>query len=296
MPAAAYGQSPSPQAEALFNEGRAALQKGDYATACPRFAESFDRSGALGPLLNLAECEERRGRLATALARWKQGVTRLEDKPKDSRLALARERVASLEKRAPRLSIALDAAAAAGVGARLDDQPIKTLPAADLPVDPGQHRISFTAPGHPEQSTTVTLAEGEKKSVTIGTFPEADARRTAPDGSGSRRVAGFVVGGIGVAGLAVFGITGALMFGKRATVREHCVEATKECNDATGLDAAAAGQTLGRVNAVALGLGLAGLGVGTILIATSRGGAGPVAAVSGAVLPGGGGISLQTTF
>ncbi|NOU28880.1 MAG: hypothetical protein HOO96_13330, partial [Polyangiaceae bacterium] len=49
-------------AETLFREGRKALEAGDYAVACAKFAESQRIEPAPGTLLNLAGCEERSGK------------------------------------------------------------------------------------------------------------------------------------------------------------------------------------------------------------------------------------------
>ena len=55
-----------PAAAALFDEGRAALQRRDWDFACAKFAASERLDPAIGTQFNLANCEEERGRLATA--------------------------------------------------------------------------------------------------------------------------------------------------------------------------------------------------------------------------------------
>jgi hypothetical protein len=59
----------SAAAEALFREGRDAAKHGDLETACADFAESQRLDPAPGTLLNLAECEEKLGRVASACSR-----------------------------------------------------------------------------------------------------------------------------------------------------------------------------------------------------------------------------------
>ena len=56
-------------AEWLFREGRALMKKGDFAPACAKLAESQRLDPAVGTLMNLAECEERIGRTASAWQR-----------------------------------------------------------------------------------------------------------------------------------------------------------------------------------------------------------------------------------
>jgi hypothetical protein len=53
-------------AEALFEAGREALDKGDYEVACQRFEESNRLESAAGTILNLANCREQLGQLASA--------------------------------------------------------------------------------------------------------------------------------------------------------------------------------------------------------------------------------------
>src|SRR5450755_3617279 len=64
-------------AEALFRDGRAAAQRGDWETACPKLRESQRLDPAAGTLLNLADCEEHRGKVATAWQLFRQVVDSL---------------------------------------------------------------------------------------------------------------------------------------------------------------------------------------------------------------------------
>src|SRR5262245_31877335 len=64
-------------AEALFEEGRSALAAGDLDLACARFRESNRLDPAVGTVLNLADCEEKRGKLATAWTLFRRASTEL---------------------------------------------------------------------------------------------------------------------------------------------------------------------------------------------------------------------------
>src|SRR5215831_13682227 len=72
IPTAAHAADPDPGL-ALFNEGRAALDKGDAPTACAKFGESLKVSRRPNTLFNLAQCEEKLGRTASALKHWREG-------------------------------------------------------------------------------------------------------------------------------------------------------------------------------------------------------------------------------
>jgi hypothetical protein len=302
--APAFGQpTDKAAAEALFKEGRAALETGDYTTACSKFTASLKLSGATGPLVNLAECEEKRGRVATALGLWKDAATRLAGTT-DERLARAQERITVLQTRAPRMVVKLPDDAPAGTTIRVDQETVDRPPGQPMTVDPGIHEIVISAPGHESQTMTVALAERELKEITAGpgqklattvAVKSEPLPRTAPEPEPSnlKRTIGFVVGGLGVTGLVVGGVTGGIMLDKRGVVDDHCDPETKRC-DPEGLEAADSGKSLATVNAIAFAAGVVGVGAGLFLILTSGGQ--PKAQVSAGALPGGANISLRTSF
>lgn len=249
-------------------EGRDALQKGDYNVACAKLQSSLDASGALGPLLNLADCEEKRGRLATSLALWRQGQARLAKKPDDERLPVARQHIADLDKRVPTLLLVLAPKAPSNTSVMVDGKRIERFE-TPTPLDPGSHDVVASAEGRENEVATVELAVGERRTLTVGSW--AQGSEAPSSGASGKKIAGFVLGGVGVAGLVMFGVTGGLMVGQKNVVDEHCNEQSRKC-DMEGAEAAKQGRTLGIVNGITLGAGLAGVAVGVVLIATSGSG------------------------
>src|SRR6185295_14702479 len=83
-------------AEALFSAGREAFEKGDYATACPKFEESHRLDPGAGALINLAACREKLGKLASAWESWQQALRWLG--PDDERRAGVEQRAAASQK------------------------------------------------------------------------------------------------------------------------------------------------------------------------------------------------------
>lgn len=88
-------------ADALFREGRLAADVGNYAVACPKFAESYRLDPAPGTLLNLGDCEENQGELALAQRHFRQLYDELP--VADERKAIAGARARAVENRASRL-------------------------------------------------------------------------------------------------------------------------------------------------------------------------------------------------
>jgi hypothetical protein len=288
---------PTP-AETVFREGREAAQRGDMATACAKFGESVQLARAPGPLMNLADCEEKAGRLVGAAKLWKEAIEKLE--PGDKRLPFATERAAALDKKLPRLTVRVTPETS---DAQIEINGARVPPSearAPQPVDPGVlHKVVVRAGARTERAE-ITMGEGERREVIValGLDNAAAGRPPAPaEGSGSgMRTAGFITAGVGVAGLAVFGVTAALIEGRRSTVRETCNEA-KECS-AEGLEAVESGQALIPINAVGFAVGIVGLGAGVTLILLSPSGPrpGPAAAVRVSGAPGRVVATLGGTF
>src|SRR5258706_7329882 len=73
LPGLALGAPRDPAAaEALFRAGRAAADKGDYVTACPKFEESNRLDPELVTAFNLADCDEHVGKVASAWQLFKE--------------------------------------------------------------------------------------------------------------------------------------------------------------------------------------------------------------------------------
>ena len=72
------------RADALFREGRALMKKGDYATACPKLEESYRLDPAAGTGINLGDCFEKQGKVASALLAYQAARALLQ--PGDPRI------------------------------------------------------------------------------------------------------------------------------------------------------------------------------------------------------------------
>ena len=152
--------------QAYFYQGRDLMAQQRYAEACAMFERAQASQVTIGVLLNLGDCYEKIGRLASARSKFEEAefASRAAG---DSREGYARERAASLEGRTPRLSVeASSLGRLAGAELRLDG---KQLPesqwATAIELDPGRHTLDATAPNkqawsvtfHLEASTTVRV-------------------------------------------------------------------------------------------------------------------------------------------
>ncbi len=300
-------------AEALFLDGRKAAAAGDQATACARFRESQRLDPAIGTVLNIAICEEALGQLASAWQHYQECAQGLP--PGDDRQTMARVGVERLEKRAPRLTLAL--APGAVEGTRVERDGIELSSASfgvALPVDPGNHSVLVLAPGHEPRSYALSLREAQRETlvvepgaVSVGAPPvgatTAQPAGVAPQPAGdgptrktgsSSKTAGYVIGGIGVAGLLTSAVTGAMVLGKKGVVEREC-NADKECSQAA-LDAGEAGKTLSTVSTIAFAVGAVGVGVGAYLVISSGDSAQPATRVGIATSPGGARLSFAASF
>lgn len=267
----------SATAEALFNRGLAEMEAGRYEAGCNAIAESHRIEPKPGALFTLAICESRWGHVATAFAHFgeylalHEQLTPEQKRRQGERPKVAREEREKLAPLVPELALSLPSGAPAGTVVKRDGRAVDSAAlGASVPVDPGEHVVSTQAPGGPVQETRIHLAHGEKKRVELqvsgAAAPPADS---SPPG---RRAAVYVAGGVGVAGLVLGGVTGALTLGKKSVVREHCgsgigLSDPTAC-DQTGLDAAESASTTGLVSTIGFGVGLAGFGAAAILYLT----------------------------
>lgn len=280
---AAHAGDPA-AADVLFREGRAAVKRGDFAAACPKFAESQRLDPAAGTLLNLAECEEQIGQLARAWEHYRTAMDQF--RPGDDRLPIARKEWEAVDKRVPRLTIKLAPGAPDGAKVTRDGLELEgaSLGVA-LPVDPGEHEIVVSAPRHKERRFAVTLRERQAKRIDVdvgdaapasgeddhvGATTDTGARDAGgsnadgPQGSRTRTI-GFVVGGIGLAGVVL---------GGAALYAAHDAKSSSDQQyDAGNADQGAANyrraQHWQTVSIASLALGGAGLATGAVLVLTA---------------------------
>src|SRR5262249_54086977 len=95
------------KAKEQFEAGQEAVKSGDLKRARALFQSSYELDHAVGPLLNLADCEEKLDLLASARQHFRDAVSLLPQG--DPRIAFAEQRAAALDPRVPTLRIDLPA-------------------------------------------------------------------------------------------------------------------------------------------------------------------------------------------
>lgn len=274
-------------AEALFREGRRLMSEGQLTEACEKFAASQKLDPASGTLLNLADCQLKAGKLATAWATFVSAGTLAKSEGKALRVTEAQRRASELEPRLPYLLLRITSRPA-GLVIRRDNVIIDDA-ALDMkvPVDPGAHTVTAAAPGHDDWSSTVTLTEPGVTELSIPTLleqqpagagapaeaPPASAVATPPpplpppppqSPSGRSLLPGLAVGGAGLilVGMgAYFGVSSGSSYSEaeaRCPSHKGCPESARDPSDA-----ASRYSTLATVG---VGLGVAGLATGAALI------------------------------
>jgi hypothetical protein len=145
-------------ADSAFKQGRELLKAGKFAQACEQFETSQALDPALGTLFNIAQCDAEIGKLAEALAAYKEVIAR---DTNATRRQAASDAAAKLELRVPRVIVKSEP----GVTLELDGHPISAN--APVPVDVGKHRLVATRGKKRGPVTSVkVLDEGRTLSIT----------------------------------------------------------------------------------------------------------------------------------
>lgn len=266
-------------AQKLFQSGLDDMLAGRYQTGCPALSESMRLDPRPGTLFTLAECESQAGRIATAVARYGEylrlfaAMDEGQQKAQRGRDVVAAKQLAALTPEVPKLTLLLPPDAPAGTQVVRDGQPIEpSMLGVALSIDPGEHVVSTLAPGRESHELKVTMARREEKRVVVGlgaattaqsaVAPAPEEQEPADDGA-VVGTAGWIVGGVGVLGVAMGAITGAMAMSAFGDAEDNC-EGTS-CNQ-DGLDAVDRTRPLGDASTACFVIGSAALVAGVLMI------------------------------
>jgi hypothetical protein len=261
-------------AQALFDQGKELMAKGNLAEACPKLEESQRLDPTSGTLINLADCYEKAGRVATAWSAFVEAASAAKLSGHADRERVARERAATLAQKLPKIAIHVLTTGVEGLEIRRDGAVVGSAQwGMAIPTDAGQHRIVATAPGREPWETVVTLRESDTVPVIVpllgptrpaSSTPTVDA---APSSFGTQRVLALVAGGVCVAGLTFGTVFGLVSKSKHDQANEHC-EGTV-CRDRQGVDLRDDAMRAGNVSTVGFVVGALGLAGGAALWLTA---------------------------
>lgn len=261
-------------ADAAFQEASRLMAEGKTEEACPKFAASHRLDPGFGAVYNLGSCYKALGKTASAWAAYREAEILARKHHETERETRARTRAAELAPSLVKLRVTL-ASPQPGVSISRDGTAFDAaLLDLEIPVDPGEHTVTATAPGKRPWTTTVDVrAPGTTVVVEIPALrdmespkiggPRLDGAPAGGGGLGAQRGAAIGAAGLGVAGIALgtaFGVAALSRWGEAR--RGHC-DAENRCDDA-GLSLHRDASTMAHVSTagfVAGGAGLVGAAV-----------------------------------
>ena len=275
-------------AEDLFNQAKALYDAGKYSEACPKFADSQRSDPQIGTMLNLALCHDKEGKTASAYAEYKEAAALAQQKSQQDRVDFARKGAADLEPKLSRITLKVEKPTH-GQTVKLDELVVpESAWGSPFARDPGKHQLEVAAPGKTTWTQELVVAAGPAQAdVVVPALTDAPAAPTSSPtfsantdkGGSNTKTLGYVIGGVGVAGLAVGGIFGLMYLSKRDESNGVCTQtnpnnaAGKPCNDgdvAAAENLKSSAETLGLVSTIGFIAGAVGVGAGAYFILTSK--------------------------
>jgi hypothetical protein len=264
-------------AEALFLEAKRLAAEGKLAEACPKFAESNRLDRGAGTLIHLADCYEKNHQTASAWATFREAASAAQGLGRSDWEKLATSRAAALEPKLARLTIKV-VDPAEGIAVTRDGAATSQASwGVPIPVDVGTHTVVASAPGRRPFKTSLAIrTDGDRDEVVVpklepgaaGSAATTSGPKSATDGAASgstQRTLGFVVGGVGVAGLAAGAITGLIAIGKNNDSKQTCPD-SGGCKSSAAVDAADSAKQLGTLSTIAFIAGGVATTVGAVLV------------------------------
>jgi hypothetical protein len=307
----AYAQTPSPEdmaaARSLGTSGVQLADKGDCVTAIPKLDAAEKLFHAPTTLERLGECEIKVGHLVAGTEHLNRVVREpLPPNAPPAFLAARQRAQGALGPALPRigkLHIHVDGVAVDKVTVTVDGEAVPSvLFDSDRPTDPGPHEVKAVAPGFLTATSSVSLQDGASASVSLKLDPDPNA--VAPPAPASVTVAGgaaapapptsgappapgsasggggkvlaitsFVVGGVGVVAGSIFGV---MALSTKSSLDSVCGSNKMTCPGSSQSNINSLG-TNATISTVGFGVGIVGVALGVIFLATSHGSEGGAA-------------------
>jgi hypothetical protein len=255
------------------------MDQGRFAEACPKLAESQRLDPGGGTLLNLGFCRQNEGKLASAWAAYNEALSQAIKDGRKDREATARVHVDELQGKFSKLAIDVSDAARKidQIEIKLDGTSVRQAAWGVLsPIDKGTHGIVVSAPGKLEYKTSIEVKDdGSVQRVPIPALKDAPVVEVPhpPNErpSHAQAIVGWITGGVGVALLGVGVVTGVLAVDARQQSNKTCnlpLPNGTQCDQA-GYDWNERAKTYAWLSDFGVGIGVAAIATGVILIATA---------------------------
>jgi hypothetical protein len=291
----------SAAAQVAFDEAKRLMAKDRIDEACRKFELSYKEDPQLGVLLNLADCHEQLGKLASAWAEFRAAMELAKNKG-DQREAFARQRSDDLQPRLAQIVLVRDGAAE-GLRVELDGRDVSELVGVPMPIDPGNHSIKTRVGDGPEGSTTIGVKkQGRTYKVQVpipvsGAETQPDEPEPTTPTSTARRKRHLIAGITGGAGLVLTGV--GLYFGGKA--RSSWSDSRAYCDSRNICEPQGAAliddaKSAALTSNVLVGLGVAALATGAILWVTAPAEGAPRVTARAIVSPQVAGAALTVQF
>jgi hypothetical protein len=186
------------RADALFEEG-VKLRDVNLEQSCKKFAESLQYNPqAIGTILNVALCDEKLGRIASAYERFSDARDRAKEQNLEDYLKAAEEHLASIGPERCYVAITFQQTALPDTKVVVDDKVVPKEKLGKLALDPGERIIVVSAPGRlPHQSKTLVARRcAPSDKPTEVSIPPLEKSVTVKS---SRKTIGKITSAVGVA-------------------------------------------------------------------------------------------------
>jgi hypothetical protein len=299
---------------ALFNEGVALLNKGDFASACPKLEASLKQYPGIGTRGKLAECYEKLGRYASAWQAYREVAQLATRSGNPAREQIASARAKALEGKLSYVTIVLSPANdVPDLVIKRNGRPVDRakVGSAEL-VDSGDIKVEASAPGRKPWTGHVAVMAGVAVKIEVPRLASeseaAPARSVEPtpfatdeppraevegDARPWQKPLGLVLAGVGVVGMGAAGVLG---LSARSTYDDAfdgggCDRATKTC-DAPGQSAIDDAHSKATVSTILFGAGAALAVVGAVVFFTAPSGKARALQLVPTTYAGGGGLAV----
>ncbi len=291
--AAADDGAPPPQPQGTLGTARSEMEAGQYATACPAFKRAYQEDPRASTIFYLAECYEKWGRIATAVAHYDDylaaydKISPTEQREERDREELASARQQALLKKVPTvvLRLPLDAPASTKVSRKsMDGGPSIALAiGVPLPIDPGEHILTTEIPGRSAAFTRLQIKAGEKQREVKVEMPQTTGQSFVKNdpiftksvtniklnpGTSKRRIAAYTLVGVGTAGIIGGVVTGAVTWGQKDSITNGCLPDEPRICNPSAVASKETAKISGLLSTILFPFGAVALGTGVVLYVT----------------------------